>query len=51
MAKATLVKVIKQGQEIINAELTLTQQKRILAAWKELEKYGIGFDNGERESA
>lgn len=43
MAKATLVKIIKQGQEIINAELTLTQQKRILAAWKELEKRGIGF--------
>lgn len=45
MAKATLVKVIKQGEEIINAELTLTQQKRILAAWKELEKRGIGFTN------
>lgn len=43
MAKATLVKVIKQGEEIINAEITITQQKKILAAWKELEKYGIGF--------
>jgi hypothetical protein len=50
MAKATLVKIVKQGEEIINAELTLTQQKRILAAWKELEKRGIGF-NDERESA
>lgn len=45
---ATLVRVVKQGEEIINAEITLTQQKRILAAWKELEKYGIGFTN-ERE--
>lgn len=50
MAKATLVKVIKQGEEIINAEITITQQKKILAAWKELEKYGIGF-NTEKESA
>jgi len=49
MARA-LVKVMKQGVEIINAELTLSQQKRILAAWKELEKYGIGF-NEERVSA
>lgn len=48
MAKATLVRVIKQGEEIINAEITLTQQKRILAAWKELEKRGIGFANEER---
>ena len=46
----SLVKVMKQGVEIINAELTLSQQKRILAAWKELEKYGIGF-NEERVSA
>jgi hypothetical protein len=46
----SLVKVMKQGVEIINAELTITQQKRILAAWKELEKYGIGF-NDERVSA
>lgn len=51
MAKATLMKVIKQGEEIINAELTLTQQKRILAAWKELEKHGIGFTNEEKVSA
>lgn len=50
MAKATLVKVIKQGEEIINAEITITQQKKILAAWKELEKYGIGFTN-EKASA
>ena len=47
MAKATLVRVIKQGQEIINAEITLTQQKKILAAWKELEKHGIGFRSEE----
>lgn len=47
MAKATLVRIVKQGEEIINAELTLTQQKRILAAWKELEKRGIGFDNNK----
>jgi hypothetical protein len=46
----SLVKVIKQGEEIIHAELTITQQKRILAAWKELEKYGIGFNN-EKVSA
>jgi len=46
----SLVKVIKQGEEIIHAELTITQQKRILAAWKELEKYGIGF-NDEKVSA
>jgi hypothetical protein len=46
----SLVKVMKQGVEIINAELTLAQQKKILAAWKELEKYGIGFDN-EKVSA
>jgi hypothetical protein len=46
----TLVKVMKQGEEIIHAELTITQQKKILAAWKELEKYGIGF-NDERVSA
>jgi hypothetical protein len=51
MAKATLVRVIKQGEEIIHAEITLTQQKRILAAWKELEKRGIGFTNEERVSA
>lgn len=44
MATRTLVRVMKQGQEIINAELTLTQQKRILSAWKELEKRGIGFE-------
>jgi len=41
----SLVKVMKQGVEI-----TLAQQKRILAAWKELEKYGIGF-NDEKVSA
>jgi hypothetical protein len=46
----SLVKVIKQGEEIIHAELTITQQKRILAAWKELEKYGVGF-NDEKVSA
>ena len=46
MATKTLVRVMKQGEEIINAELTLTQEKRILAAWKELEKRGIGFKNG-----
>ena len=49
MAKS-LVKVMKQGVEIIHAELTISQQKRILAAWKELEKYGIGF-NDEKVSA
>jgi hypothetical protein len=51
MAKATLVRIVKQGEEIINAEITLTQHKKILAAWKELEKYGIGFNNKEEESA
>jgi hypothetical protein len=50
MAKTSLVRVQKQGIEIINADLTITQQKKILAAWKELEKYGIGF-NDERVSA
>jgi hypothetical protein len=49
MAKATLVRIVKQGEEIINAEITLTQQKKILAAWKELEKYGIGFNTREEE--
>lgn len=47
MPKATLVRIVKQGEEIINAEITLTQQKRILSAWKELEKYGIGFTDKE----
>ena len=47
MAKATLVRIVKQGEEIINAELTITQQKRILAAWKDLDKRGIGFENKE----
>jgi hypothetical protein len=51
MAKATLVRIVKQGEEIINAEITLAQHKKILAAWKELEKYGIGFNNKEGESA
>ena len=49
MATRTLVKVVKQGVEIINAELTLTEQKRILIAWKELEKRGIGFHNESEE--
>ena len=46
----SLVKVMKQGVEIINAEITIAQQKKILAAWKELEKYGVGF-NDEKVSA
>jgi hypothetical protein len=51
MPKATLVRIVKQGEEIINAEITLTQQKKILSAWKELEKYWIGFNNKEEASA
>ncbi len=51
MPKTTLVRIIKQGEEIINAEITLAQQKKILSAWKELEKYGIGFNNKEEKSA
>jgi hypothetical protein len=51
MPKATLVRIVKQGEEIINAEITLAQQKKILSAWKELEKYGIGFNNKEEKSA
>lgn len=50
MAKTTLVRVVKQGEEIINAEITLAQQKKILSAWKELEKYGIGFNAREEEA-
>jgi hypothetical protein len=41
MPKAVAVKVIKQGIEIINAELTPAQQRRILAAWKALDKAGV----------
>ena len=41
MPKAVSVKVVKQGVEIINAELTLAQQRRILAAWKALDKAGV----------
>jgi hypothetical protein len=41
MANAVAVKVVKQGIEIINAELTLAQQRRILAAWKALDKAGV----------
>ena len=41
MANAVMVKVVKQGIEIINAELTLAQQRRILAAWKALDKAGV----------
>ena len=41
MPNAVMVKVVKQGVEIINAELTLSQHKRILAAWKALDKAGV----------
>jgi len=41
MPSAVMVKVVKQGIEIINAELTLAQHKRILAAWKALDKAGV----------
>ena len=41
MPKAVSVKVVKQGVEIINAELTLAPQRRILAAWKALDKAGV----------
>ena len=41
MANAVMVKVVKQGVEIISAELTLSQHKKILAAWKALDKAGV----------
>ena len=41
MANAVMVKVVKQGVEIINAELTLAQQRRILAARKAIDTAGV----------
>jgi hypothetical protein len=49
MAAKTLIKMSKQGIEIVNAELTATQHKRIVAAWKDLEKRGIGFIEREEK--